>query len=103
MTQRMAIATVATVLACITLSAGWRPAAAQEPAPVPGAVAPGQPGAVAPGQPGAAVAAEAPPEMTDVARYGIALRMPRWVSIPKWFLNFMTVQNKPLSTFSSFG
>jgi hypothetical protein len=91
MTKRMA---VGSVLACITLCAAGQGAQAQPPPP-PGSPAPGEPGG-----PALSASEEAPAE---VARYGVAVRFPRWVSMPKWFLNIITKQNQPLSTFNSFG
>ena len=29
--------------------------------------------------------------------------MPRWVSVPGWFLDLFTTENVPLSTFESYG
>jgi hypothetical protein len=38
-----------------------------------------------------------------VTRYGVGVRMPRWVSVPGWLLDLFTEENEPLSTFKSFG
>ena len=61
-------------------------AAAQEP------TAAAMPAAVAHGNP-------APSEV----RYGVGVRLPRWVTVPGWFLGLFTEENVPLSTFESFG
>jgi hypothetical protein len=53
-------------------------------------------------EPTAAGSAEAAPAEPST-RYGVALVMPRWVSVPGWFLDLFTKQNVPLSTFSSYG
>ena len=56
-----------------------------------------------------ALAQEAPPPAAaeaaapDVVRYGLGVRMPRWVSVPSWFLGLFTEENVGLSTFGSFG
>jgi len=39
----------------------------------------------------------------SAVRYGVGVRMPRWVSVPRWFLGAFTEENEPLSTFGSFG
>ncbi|HEY0713085.1 MAG TPA: hypothetical protein VGF45_10455 [Polyangia bacterium] len=39
----------------------------------------------------------------SVTRYGVGVRMPRWVSVPGWFLDLFAKENVPLSTFGSFG
>jgi hypothetical protein len=51
----------------------------------------------------AAAPGVAQPAGEPVVRYGVAVRMPRWVSVPSWFLDLFTKENVPLSTFSSFG
>lgn len=51
-------------------------------------------------QPVAAGTAQA---AADVVRYGVGLRMPRWVSVPSWFLGLFTEENVGLSTFGSVG
>src|SRR5687768_16432105 len=45
----------------------------------------------------------ADPDAPVVARYGFALRMPRYVSVPSWLLGLFTEENVPLHTFGSFG
>jgi hypothetical protein len=42
-------------------------------------------------------------EVSVPARYGFALRMPRYVSVPGWLLGLFTEENVPLHTFGSFG
>ena len=57
------------------------------------------------------LAQEAAPPVTSVVgeaaadevRYGLGVRMPRWVTVPSWFLGLFTAENVPLSTFGSFG
>lgn len=57
-------------------------------------------GELVPGDQATAAAATFNP---DIARYGVAVRMPRWVSVPSWFLGLFTEENVPLSTFAAFG
>jgi len=55
----------------------------------------------APAQAQEALPAAAPEEPST--RYGVGVRMPRWVSVPGWFLDLFTAENVPLSTFGSYG
>jgi hypothetical protein len=48
-------------------------------------------------------AAQPAPAAADAARYGVGIRMPRWVTIPDWFLGAFLAESVPLSTFSSYG
>ncbi len=48
-------------------------------------------------------AATAPPPDEPITRYGIGLRMPRYMTVPSWFLDLFTAENVPLSTFKSYG
>ncbi len=52
--------------------------------------------------PTASRAAQEPPA-AEAARYGIGIRMPRWVTVPDWFLGAFFAESVPLSTFGSFG
>jgi hypothetical protein len=72
------------ILAALVWMAVASPASAQE-APPPGA------------------AATTEQASADMVRYGVGLRMPRWVSVPSWFLGLFTEENVGLSTFGSFG
>jgi hypothetical protein len=65
------------------LMAGARPAPAQEPAE--------------------SAAQAVPAATTDQVRYGVGLRLPRWVSVPGWFLDAFFAESVPLSTFQSYG
>jgi hypothetical protein len=48
-------------------------------------------------------AAQAAPPAAETTRYGVGIRMPRWVTVPDWFLGAFLAESVPLSTFSSFG
>jgi hypothetical protein len=50
-----------------------------------------------------AAAQPAAPAAPDAARYGVGIRMPRWVTIPDWFLGAFLAESVPLSTFASYG
>jgi hypothetical protein len=48
-------------------------------------------------------AAAVAPAAEPSTRYGVGVRMPRWVSVPGWLLGLFATENVPLSTFSSYG
>jgi hypothetical protein len=79
------------VLAALVLSAMFAPPAAAQTTPTPEEA------------PAPAGAATTDPAASDVVRYGVGVRMPRWVSVPSWFLGLFTAENVPLSTVGSFG
>jgi hypothetical protein len=64
--------------------AGARPVQAQEPAE-------------------SAAQTAAPASSSEATRYGVGLRLPRWVSVPGWFLDAFFQESVPLSTFQSYG
>jgi len=73
------------VLAALILSALFVPPAAAQTTPEEA--------------PAPAGAATTDPVAPDVVRYGVGLRMPRWVTVPSWFLGLFHEENVPLSTF----
>jgi len=52
---------------------------------------------------GGPTTASAVAESAAGEQYGVALRAPRWVSVPGWLLDAFTAENVPLSSFGSVG